>query len=94
MAGGGSLAAVCLQPGCSASAAWHLSQLQQRGREEQQGGVNPVLGHGGRGARTEKKTVTQEEGDTKSAYVCFPRVDLVFRRLLSGPSGFVWLTNH
>lgn len=38
------------------------------GGEEQQGGVNPVPGHGGREVRNKKKTATQEEeGDTESA---------------------------
>lgn len=63
--------------------------------EEQQGGVNPVPGHGGRGVRNKKKTVTQEEdGDAESVYADFPRVDLAFRRLLSGSSGFVCLSKR
>lgn len=62
--------------------------------EEQQGRVIPVLGHGGRGSRDKKKTVTQEEGerDAESAYADFPRVDPAFHRLLSSPSGFICLS--
>lgn len=62
--------------------------------EEQQSGVNPVLGHGRRGVRNRKKTVTEkelEEGDTESVCADLLRVDLAFRRRLSGPSGFICL---
>lgn len=52
-------------------------------------------GHGGRGIRNKKKTATQEEeGDTESAYADFPRVDLAFPWLHSGPSGFVCLSKR
>lgn len=83
----------CLLPGCSASATWHRTGSSPTfgSGEEQQGGVNPVLGHGRRGFRNKRKTVTQEvlEGDAKSAYAGFQTADLASYRLLSGPSGFV-----
>lgn len=47
--------------------------------EEQQGGVNPVPGHGRHVVRNKKKTATQEEeGDAESVYADFPRVNLAF----------------
>lgn len=56
--------------------------------------MNSVPGHVRR--RTIKKTVAQEkeEGETESAYADFLRVDLAFRRLLAGPSGFVCLSKR
>lgn len=59
--------------------------------------MNPVPGHGRRGVRNKKKTVTQEEEeerDAESAYADFPRVDLAFCRLISGPSGFICLSKR
>lgn len=81
-----SLAAQPLPPGTTAS----FCPAAADG-EEQQGTAIPVLGHGGHGARDQKKAVTQEEGegDSESVYTDYPRVDLAFHRLLSSPSGFI-----